>query len=195
MSARRHRNKAMVVVAALVVAASARGHVPDTIPPDTEVPVEKPRRSTALYGDFVTGDEVFTIVLDYEEGGFAQPFEILVPVDPELEEHRPMFAVIGPGLPPPTDEERALLPREVPDGAGVFLERNDLEERPRFYEPFSQTDFWTSEPTAVALDAGVSEVWVFSPEGTTGRFTLGFGVEEDFEAGDIVELLFDAGDY
>ena len=43
-------------------------------------------------------------MLDYSAAAFALPFEILVPVDADFERHRPMFAVVGPGLPPPTDE-------------------------------------------------------------------------------------------
>lgn len=180
-----------VLALGLLVATAASGHVPDSL--EDKLEVEAPYRSTALYGEFETGEEVFTVVLDYSERAFSMPVEMLVPVRDEWEDHRPMFAVVGPGLPPPNAVTEALLPREVPEGMGVFLEQNSDDERAEFYEPFSDTNFWTSEPTALIFDEGVHEVWIFSPAGTTGKFTFGFGVEEEFELEDYVRLAT-AGD-
>jgi hypothetical protein len=163
-----------------------RAHRPAT--GEGEIEVEAPKISYAFYGTFESGDEVVTLHLDYDEP-FTAPFEILVPKRPGLEDHRPMYALVGPGLPAPTSLELERLPRAVPDGAGVVLVLNDHEEREVIFESFTQRSFWTSGPLAIPMGVGETEVWVFSPDGTTGDFALGFGVEEDFSdvgCGDLV---------
>jgi hypothetical protein len=183
------RSFALLVFAIIPLAS---GHSPDELEGSLEP--DNPKKSWAYYGQFSTGDELLTVVLDYDEG-FALPMEILVPRQPEWEDHRPVYAVVGPGLPAPSDELRAMLPAEVPDGMGVFFEPNDDEERIEYYEGFTGTDFWTSGSVALVLDEGVHEVWIWSPEQTTGRFTFGFGVEEDHGLDEIFELTFNGQAY
>lgn len=145
-----------------------------------ELDVESPEASHAIYGT-LDGDvtQVFVTRLRFDQP-FALPFELLVPRRTSLAEHRPMLAVVGPGLPAPTPAELELLPRPLPAGAGVFLDRNDVADRPVIFESFTRRAFWTSVPVALALREGEHEVWVFSPHGTAGDFVLAFGVEEDF---------------
>ena len=168
-------------LAALVLLGVSRvGHAHIPLVAELELDVSSPEISHAIYGTLEgRDDEVFVFRLRFEEP-FALPFELLVPRRGALEDHRPVYAVVGPGLPEPTEEERALLPRPVPDGMGVFVERNDRPERLVIFESFTRRAFWTSGPVALALDAGDNEIWVFSPEGTAGDFVMGFGVEEDF---------------
>lgn len=165
----------------LLLLGTAQGHQPTSSEGET-FDIERPIISHAVYGTFHSGDEVFRIELDYETP-FAQPYELLVPHQRRWKEHRPIYAVVGPGLPAPTAEELALLPEALPAGMGVYLDLNDDPERLVIFESFTRRMFWSSTPIALTVQAGRTEVWIWSPEGTTGDFTFGFGVEEDFSGG------------
>lgn len=165
---------------ALLAAWPATAHMPQKIA--LIQTVEKPRISWALYGRFDKGDEVYTIKLSYNTG-FALPFELLVPHHNEMETFRPAYAVVGPGLPAPTTEESTFLPKTVPAGSGVFVARNDAKERLVIFESIMRRVFWSTGPVALPLRAGDYEIWVFSPDGTSGEFTMSLGVEEDFSGG------------
>lgn len=150
--------------------------------------------SWVVAGEFETGLEVMVVELDFPTA-FALPFEMLIPKRAANELHRPAYAIIGPGLPEPTEEQRAWLPAEVPEGMGVFIERNDDPERFVYFETVTRRTLWSSGTTAVPLRAGPHEVWVWSPNLTTGDFQLGFGVEEDFSDGGWDGLFSNWGDY
>ena len=141
-----------------------------------------PKISYAVNGRFETGDEVFEIPLTYEDG-FTLPFELLVEKKAANADHRPMYAVIGPGLPVPTDTERSLLPRALPTGWGAFVDANDDAERLVIFESVMRRFYWSSVATALVLPGGNYEILIWSPEGTTGDFVMAFGVEEDFSDG------------
>ncbi len=158
----------------------AWGHQPARLVTDYDV--ENPYISYAVNGSFVTGDETFVVHLTYDRG-FALPLELLTEKRRGLEGHRPMYAVVGPGLPPPTAEELAMLPAALDDGQGVFVDRNADAERLVVFESVMRRYYWSTGATALALDPGDYQVWVWSPEGTTGDFVLGLGVEEDFSGG------------
>lgn len=162
----------------VLVAPLAHGHQPSAAG-ETTVDVSAPKFSWVFVGEFAKGDEVFQFNLDFDEG-FAFPVEILVPHKSEWKEFRPRFAVVGPGLPPPSDEVRALLPRDVPEGMGVFLEKNERKERIALFEGVLRRVYWTSEAVAVAVDPGTTQIWAWSPDKSSGPFSLGLGVEEDF---------------
>lgn len=173
--------KRLAPFAILLAAPLALAHRP--APAEEELIIEKPAISHVVGGDFVTGDEVFRVVLDYDQP-FAMPMEIMVPRSPELENHRPVFALVGPGFPEPTAEQLAFLPMDVPDGHGVMIEYNDDEEREVYFERVMRRTMLTSGSVGVHFPAaGVHEVWIFSPDFTVGEFWYGFGVEEDFSGG------------
>jgi hypothetical protein len=155
----------------------AFGHTPGKLSADKPFVVEDPTDSKALYGIFSTGDELFVVQVSYEER-FAQPVELLVPHRDSLRAHRPAYAVVGPGLPPPTAEELAALPAPLPDGWGAVVDLNDVSPRPVTFESFTRRFFWSSGSLAVVFPQGASEIWVWSPQQTTGKFVIGFGVEE-----------------
>lgn len=179
MNHRSHVFVAFIVLAALGLPAGVMGHQPTVA--EEDIRIDKPRISHAIYGEFVDGDEVFTVRLSYEEG-WAQPYELLVPHQERWRDHRPHYAVIGPGLPAPTDDEVEQLPVEVPEGAGVYLDRNE-GERDVFFESFTRRTFWSSGTVALPLDPGEARIVIWSPEGSLGDFVIGFGVEEDFSDG------------
>jgi hypothetical protein len=181
------RTVRVALVAGLLAAPFAQGHEPSAVG-DTHVTVPDPKVSWVFVGEFDDGDEVFQFDLDFDEG-FAFPVEVLVPHRSEWRQFRPRFAVVGPGLPVPTDEVRALLPRDVPDGMGVFLEDNDRPDRVVLFEGVLRRLYWTSEAVALAVDAGETQIWVWSPDKSPGPFSLGLGVEEDFGPRSGSELL------
>lgn len=158
----------------------AFAHQPAVV--ETDFEVANPYISYAVNGRFETGEEVFVVHLAYDRG-FALPFELLTEKRPALADHRPMFAVVGPGLPAPTADDLAVLPEAPGEGLGVFVDRNDDAERLVIFESVMRRFYYSSDTTAIALQPGAYEVWVWSPQGTTGDFVLGLGVEEDFSEG------------
>jgi hypothetical protein len=181
------RRTRSLFVAGLLAATLAHGHQPSAAG-GTLVTVADPKVSWVFVGQFDEGDEVFEFDLDFDEG-FAFPVEVLVPHRAEWKDFRPRFAVVGPGLPLPTDDQRALLPRDVPAGMGVFLEQNERADRVVLFEGVLRRMYWTSEAVALAVDAGETQIWVWSPDETAGPFSLGLGVEEDFGPNSGRELL------
>lgn len=171
---------------------TAAAHQPTTAA-DYEFDVEKPKISYALVGSFDSGDEIYTVRLSYDEP-FALPFELLTEHRARYADFRPAYAVVGPGLPAPTADDLAFLPREVPAGAGAFVDRND-GEREAIFESVMRRAYYSSGAIALPLLAADYEVWIWSPDGDTGDFTFGFGVEEDFSDGAWGKLFADWGDY
>lgn len=165
------------VLLALLLLAPARAHSPTDL--SAETVIEDSTTSYAIYGHFETGDEVFKVLLDFPTD-FAAPFEVLTPHRRKWADLRPAYAVVGPGLPAPTDDELAFLPEAPPDGWGVYVERNDAAERYVIFESFARGVYWSSRPVAVPLMAGENEIWVWSPDGDTGEVVMAFGVEESF---------------
>lgn len=158
----------------------ASAHQPAEVETDFEVP--NPYISYAVNGSFHEGHEVYELHLSYDRG-FALPFELLTEKRAGLEDFRPMYAVVGPNLPAPTEADLAVLPFPVEDGLGVFVDRNDDPERLVIFESVMRRFYWSSGAIALALDPGDYEVWVWSPEEKQGDFVLGMGVEEDFSGG------------
>ncbi len=176
----------------LVFLAPAYAHRPSVVASTVEV--EDPTISWTFNGTFEDGEEVFTLTMRFEEP-FALPVEVMSPARRALADHRPAFVIVGPGLPEPTDEERALLPGEVPEGEGIFLELNEDAERDVYFEGIMRRTLYSSGTTAIALMAGDYEVWIWSPDGTVGDFQFAFGVEENFEDGAWGPLFQNWGDF
>jgi hypothetical protein len=166
-----------LLVATLLWALAAPAHAPGRLSADRDFVLEKPAISYALFGEFLTGEERFVVKVTHEQR-FAAPVEVLVPHQANLKEHRPAWAVVGPGLPAPTAEELAALPAPLPAGWGAVVDLNQVSPRPALFESVMRRFFWTSEPMAVVFPKGESELWVWSPQKTRGKFGLGYGVEE-----------------
>jgi hypothetical protein len=154
-------------------------HQPSGFDAQRSVTLEDPAVSYALYGEIKDGGDDFEIAL---------PLEVLVPRRDELAEHRPIFAIVGPGLPPPTEPERALLPRAVPAGMGVIVGSAGPDYRESIFESFTRRVFWTNGVTAYVIPAGDVQIWVWAPRRTTGKFVIGIGVEEaGIDMGNVLE--------
>lgn len=170
----------------------ALAHLPNVLEAGELYVVPDPLLSEALYGEFASGEEFFEAKMDLKTP-LAIPIEILVPRRDELSEHRPLFAIVGPGLPQPSAEEMALFPHPLPDGAGAVLARYEREDREVLFESFSRRVLWTNGVVAYVMPAGDMRLWVWAPEKTTGKFILGFGVEEGSQ--DFGNLFSNWGDY
>lgn len=169
-----------LVVAVLVLTCpdrAAEAHTPGKLLTERPYQVTRPTDSYALFGVFHTGRERFVVQLTHSER-FAAPVEVFVPHTDDLRGHRPAYAVVGLGLPPPDAVELAALPAPLPAGWGAVVELDLVAPRPVFFESIMRRFYWTSEALAVVFPAGPSEIWVWSPAHTTGKFGLGFGVEE-----------------
>jgi len=169
--------RTIVVLSIGLWPAAATAHTPGHLRSNAAFVVTNAEDSYALFGVFESGAEVFVAQLRHATR-FATPVEILVPHTDALKAHRPAYAVVGIGLPLPTDEERALLPKPLPLGWGAVLDINDVSPRPALFESIMRRFYWSSDPLAVVFPQGDSEIWVWSPARTTGKFGLGFGVEE-----------------
>lgn len=165
------------VLPLLFFASLALAHVPAHLRADAVFVLERPTFSALLMGEFVTGEERFVISLTHATR-FGTPLELLVPHQEDLREHRPAWAVVGVGLPAPSAEELAALPAPLPEGWGAVVDLNDERPRRALFESVMRRFFWTSGALAVVFPKGESEVWVWSPGKTRGKFGLGYGVEE-----------------
>lgn len=145
---------------------------------DGETTIEDPTFSYGVEGE-IGGDAVFTIHLPMPRD-FATPMEILVPNRAKYEDFRPAYAVIGEGLPTPTEEEIAALPFEIPEGKGAFVDLNQDPERFVMFESFGRNVYISSGTVALPLRQGDVEVRIWSPDGAEGPFTFAFGLEENF---------------
>jgi hypothetical protein len=155
----------------------ALAHTPAHVLPGVPFAIAKPEFSYALFGEFVSGEERFVITLEHPVR-FGTPVELFVPHRAELIDHRPAWALVGPGLPAPTAAELAALPAPLPAGWGALVELDPGTPRTAFFESVMRRFFWSTGPLAVIFPAGPSELWVWSPAHTVGKFGLGYGVEE-----------------
>ena len=166
----------------LALPLSVHAHRPQTF--DADEIITDPLISWTLPGTFETGSEVYQFDLEYDEP-FTAPFEIFAPTSGGNGDFRPRYAIIGPGFPAATDAVRAALPDDIdiPDGAGVFLESNERQDRYVFFEGVMRRVLVSSGTLALRLAAGKHTVVIWSPDSTKGRFMFGFGVEENFDDG------------
>ncbi len=183
---------AMFVLSALSSERTAYAHQPVVFEAGKVLPIEDPILSFAVYGEFKDPRDVFEATMLLTRP-LAVPVEVLVPRRDGLDNHRPIFAIVGAGLPEPTAGERALLPRPLPPGAGVIIGAGGETDREVIFESFTRRIFWTNGVTAYVLPAGQVSIWVFSPGGTLGKFVLGFGVEEGSQ--DLGYILSNWGDF
>ncbi len=170
----------------------AMAHQPNVFEEGELLVVSDPLLSFALYGNFESPDDFFEAGMLLDQP-LAIPVEILVAARDGLRDHRPLVAIVGAGLPAPTEAEKALLPRPLPEGTGVVIARYEREEREILFESYTRRAFWTNGVVAHVLPAGDVRLWVWSPQGTTGKFVLGFGVEEGGQ--DLGNLLSNWSDY
>lgn len=114
--------------------------------------------------------------------------QALVPVCPGYEQLLPWFAIVGPGLPPPTVE----LPFHLPDGDGAIVVPNLApgEPRPVFYEPFGGKWYYdgpTFEATLTVPGTYYAVYW--DPLKLGGDYVAVLGDAEIWKLPDILRAL------
>ncbi|MGC4116567.1 MAG: hypothetical protein QM765_18715 [Myxococcales bacterium] len=184
----------LLALPVLLVSLPAVAHAPGMLDESGVTVVENPKVSRLLVGTFKTGTEVHVAKMHFETG-FATGFEMITPHREELRDFRPAFAVVAKGLPVPSMEVQKRLPWPLPEGAGAFVDFNEENPRPVLWEFVMRRVYWTTDPTAVPLPAGETEVWMWSPQKRRGPFSLGFGVEEKFGMAVVAELFDHWSDY
>lgn len=173
----------LICLTAFFASSTGQSHQPATL--DDVREIDNPTISHALYGELSEAQPVLKVTMEFEQP-FALPFELLVPHKAEWQNFRPLMAVVAPGLPAANERELDLLREagiEIPDGSGVYVDLNDDPDRLVIFESFTRRVFWSTGPVALAVGAGTTEIFIWSPDGETGSVTVGFGVEEDFSDG------------
>lgn len=178
----------LVLAASCLLTASAFAHVPYL--ENRDFTEQKPfaitdavENSKAVYAWFATGNDVdvYTFSLTAPTRVFAQA---IVPVCPGYENLLPWFAIVGPGLPAPTQP----LPFTVPAGSGVVVTENSLPGEPRdtFYESVGGKDYYDG-PTfdEVLSQAGNYKIYYWDPYQQGGDYAAVIGYLEVFSPSDL----------
>lgn len=115
--------------------------------------------------------------------------EIIVPVvDDYYEDFCPWYALVGPGLPEPSQS----YPFDIPDGYGIIVKENvePGEERETFYEPFGGKSYYKGPIFEEKLDeSGDYFVYCWDPYKKGGDYTLVIGNKEIWGPLDILRAL------
>lgn len=172
----------------LVVTQGVLAHQPTmsdgtAIGPDSAIELDDIQLSRVIYHEITEAAPSLWLTFEVDE-----PQSLFVslglPLLDRLENFRPAFAVLGPGLP---DIE---LPIEVPeDLGGVLFATDEVMEPEVFHEPFSRTNSWILREEYVDLpEAGTYFIVAFVPSGDTGKLWVAPGHREEFTLADIVKL-------
>lgn len=187
------RIAAFLLLAAAVLAgvSPAYAHVPyierqDYTDEDPAV-VRNVEQSKAFYAWLQTADDVDVYRLEVQ--GPTRLFaQVIVPVCPGYEQFLPSFAVIGPGLPDPTEE----LPVLLPEGYGAIVVPNVAPGEPRdtFYEPFGNKRYYDGPLFDQMTETpGDWELITWDPYGMGGDYVAVVGAGEQFALGDVLRSI------
>lgn len=135
--------------------------------------IKDPTISTAMYAALETPTNV-----DYYSfnGSIGEVIllSITIPQIAGQENFTPTMALMGPGLPP------GDLPKQVikPTNTGVIILPPPANATP-FFEPFSQTYYWTRQEQNITMPANGSYlVAVWDDKGQIGRYVFVIGLQE-----------------
>jgi hypothetical protein len=143
-------------------------------------------QSKAIYAWLQSGGDVD--VYSFEITGTTRLFaEALVPVCPEYATFRPAFAVVGPGLPAPSQP----IPYVLPEGYGaIVVEPGAPESWPVFYEPFGGKSYYDGPNFDAELSTpGRWYLVYWDPAGVGGDYVASVGYTESFGAIDILRAV------
>ena len=182
------------IVFVVVVTPGTLAHQPTmsdgtAIGPDSAIELDDIQLSRVFYHEITADAPSLWLTFDVAEP--PAPFaSVGLPLLDRLENFRPAFAVLGPGLP------AVELPLDVPEGlGGVWFETVEVREPEVFYEPFSRTSSWILREEYVDLpEAGRYFIVAFVPSGETGKLWLAPGDREEFTLGDILALTGGLGE-
>ena len=143
--------------------------------------------SSATYGRLTWPNEVdlYTFTADRDT---TIPVEALVPIRPFNRDFRPAVLIVGRELNLPIVNDPPLRP---PDGfQASILTAPEQDDRSVFFEPFSLEKLYHGREVKLAVKKGQTYfVAVYSPQQTTGSYSLGLGTVEDFRGVSVLNLL------
>jgi len=115
--------------------------------------------------------------------------ELIVPVvGDHYKDFVPWFALVGPGLPEPSQE----LPFELPNGSGAVVKENVAPGEPRetFYEPFGNKSYYKGPIFYEELNTnGTYFVYCWDPYKSGGDYTIVLGSLEIWGPLDIIRAM------
>lgn len=122
--------------------------------------------------------------------GLALNVQVNIPALASLQNYAPHLALIGPGLPAPTDATPSLT---IPSGDGVqIVNATHAGATDGFYEPFTQTNYWQRQSLIEPLaQSGTYYLVIFSLPADkiqTGKYVLAVGTKEVFGPGDTLSF-------
>lgn len=181
--------RVVAVLLGVAAAGAAWAHVPylETKDFTPEAPFRpwSPRQSTAVYSWLESKGDVdwyaFTVPQE-------MPFlaEVLVPGLDAYAEFRPSFALLGPGLPAPTE----ALPVTLSPGSGALVLHDDgTKPRRSFFEPFGGKSYFKGPRLECTLGPGTYTLVCWDRSGRTGDYVAVIGKQEIWRLKDIWRAL------
>lgn len=127
--------------------------------------------------------DYYTVKVTKELTFFA---EVIVPAFDVYADFRPSFALIGPGLPAPTQ----ALPVKLTSRQGaIVLHDPGIEPRPTFYEPFGNKSYYQGPRLELKLKPGTYRLIYWDPKGDNGDYVATIGKYEIWWAKDIIRAF------
>ena len=152
-------------------------------------------KGQAIYAWLDSGSDIdvyrFTVTkkeLD-EKGGVRLRVRANMPACKDAPEFLPWLAVVGPGLPPPTEE----IPFTVPEGYGAVVVKNTEPgaEKTFFYEQYSKKSYYIMDNYEYTItEPGTWYLYYWDPYGQGGDYLAVWGVYDGFGPGDGLKMLF-----
>ena len=136
--------------------------------------VAYPRNMSFVMGKLASADDIDVVAFDYVGG---QPLNALVyvPAHEELRDFSPYIALVGPGLPAPTQ----TLPFAVPQGMGALVAHST--QTYRYFDVFTQMTFFPRAQINTTLpQTGRYYMAVWGQPIGRSLYALDIGIEETF---------------
>jgi len=152
-------------------------------------------KGQAVYAWLNSGSDIdvyrFTVTqqeLD-EKGAVRLRVRANMPACKGAPEFLPWLAVVGPGLPPPTEE----IPFTLPEGYGAVVVKNTEPgaERNFFYEQYSKKSYYIMDNYEYSItEPGTWYFYYWDPYGQGGDYLAVWGVYDRFDFFDIFKMIF-----
>jgi hypothetical protein len=140
-----------------------------------------PTVSFAMYG-YLEDHDIDAIAMDFKNAGDKLQTQLLVAVcGKHYTEFYPKMAIVGPGLPVPSDPK--ALPFDLPNGLGAKIVEMDQADangkRPTMYEDIGGTTFYTAPEVEMNVSqAARYYVVVWQMDGKMGDYAVATGYKE-----------------
>lgn len=143
-------------------------------------------QSIAVYAwlDNYSDVDYYTVKVSKDVAFFA---EVIVPVFDVYADFRPSFALIGPGLPVPSEPLSIPLPKCF---GAIVLHDAGLNPRPQFFEPFGNKSYYQGPRLELTLKPGNYVLIYWDPKGQVGDYVATIGKYEIWWFKDILRALF-----